>query len=148
MKTLFLVNRSTQAVDIALLVVRIAIAALMLSHGLPKLTMLFSGDPIQFPGVLGMSPVLSLALVVFAEVFCSILLLVGFVTRLAVIPLIITMLVAVFIVHGADPFVRKEPGLQYLISYMVLAIAGSGRYSIDAILQARWIRSSFAKASV
>ncbi len=136
MKNLTRVNQAAMPVDLALLIARVVISVLMLSHGLPKLMQLFSGEPVQFLPVMGLSPTFSLGLAVFAEVICSVLVLAGFGTRLAVIPLIITMLVAVFYVHLDDPFARKELGLQYLLTYVVLFFAGSGRYSIDQLLQA------------
>src|SRR5436853_7655985 len=115
MKKIFSVHKATTTTDIALVIARIGIAALMLTHSIPKLVMLFSEAPVQFPQVLGMSAELSLALAVFAEVFCSILLLAGFATRLAVIPLAITMLLAVFFIHAADLLSVKEPALHYLL---------------------------------
>ncbi len=144
MKRIFSINNTSATTDIVLLIARIGIAALMLTHGIPKLMMLFSGQPINFPPVMGMSAALSLSLTVFAEVFCSLLLLFGFATRIAVIPLIITMLVAVLIIHGADPFAVKEPGLQYLLVYTVLLFAGSGKYSLDGLLQSKNIVNGMA----
>jgi putative oxidoreductase len=135
MKRIFKVNEASDSTSVALLLARIGIAALMLTHGLPKLAMLLSGAPVQFPPVLGMSAELALALTVFAEVVCSVLILAGFATRLATVPLIITMLVAVFVIHAADPFAKQEPALYYLLVYVVLLIAGSGKYSIDYLLQ-------------
>jgi putative oxidoreductase len=135
MKKLFTTDTKYLNKDLALLTGRIAIAFLMLTHGLPKMQMLFSGDPIQFPAVFGMSAGLSLALTVFAEVFCSILVLVGFGTRLATVPLIITMLVAVFHIHAAEVFAKKELAVLYLSAYIVLFFAGSGKYSADQLLQ-------------
>jgi putative oxidoreductase len=120
--------------DLLLLIVRIAIASLMLVHGLPKLQMLLSGGAAAFPNILGMGAGLSLLLAVFAEVLCSLLILFGLGTRAAVVPLIITMLVAVFYVHGADPFIKQEMGLHYLLVYLVLLFAGSGKYSADFYL--------------
>ena len=73
MKKLFSTNHSLKNFDLVILLGRVAIASLMLVHGLPKLAMIFSGEPVQFPGVFGMSPEFSLALTVFAEVFCSLL---------------------------------------------------------------------------
>lgn len=137
MKKILSVNKAAAITDIALLVARLGIAALMLTHGIPKLIMLLSGAPVQFPPVIGMSAELSLGLAAFAEVFCSILLLAGFATRLATIPPIITMLVAVVFIHAADPFAKQEPALQYLLAYVVLLFAGSGKYSIDYLLQGR-----------
>ncbi|HUP14128.1 MAG TPA: DoxX family protein, partial [Niastella sp.] len=82
MKKIFSTTPIPNNIDAVILFVRIAIAALMLTHGLPKLSQFLSDGPIQFPPVMGMSPALSLGLAVFAEVFCSILILVGFATRL------------------------------------------------------------------
>ena len=124
---------STQ-VDVVLLILRIGVAALMLTHGLPKLYMLLEGGEIQFPGVMGLSPAISLSLAVFAEVIASIFILFGLATRLAAIPLIITMMVAVFMIHANDPFATKELGLLYIFLYIPLLILGSGKFSLDAVI--------------
>lgn len=128
---------SAAAIDLILLIVRAGISILMLTHGLVKLSGLMAEGPVQFPSVLGMSPELSLSLAVFAEVGCSLALLLGFATRLAVIPLMITMLVAVFNIHAADAFDKKELAVHYLLVYVILLIAGAGRYSVDYYLQQR-----------
>lgn len=148
MKKIFSVNKATTSTDIALLVARLGIAALMLTHGIPKMMMLFSGSPVQFPPVMGMSAELSLGLTVFAEVICSVMLLAGFATRLAAIPLIITMLVAVLLIHGADPLAKQEPALQYLLVYVVLLFAGSGKYSIDYLLQVKMTQNNYTRKVV
>jgi putative oxidoreductase len=106
----------------------------MLTHGLGKLSILSSGNEIQFPDPMGVSATFSLVLTVFAEVICSILIGLGLVTRFATIPLIATMLVATFIVHGADPFAKKEFALLYLLIYLVIFVIGSRKYSLDALL--------------
>lgn len=120
--------------DAILLVVRIAIGSLMLVHGLPKLEALLSDGPVQFPHIFGMGPALSLALAAFAEVFCSVFIVLGMGTRVATIPLIITMLVAVFHVHASDPFIKQEMGLHYLLVYGILLFEGSGKYSADNLV--------------
>jgi putative oxidoreductase len=137
MKKLFSTAQSS-ATDTALLIARVGIGFLMLTHGLPKMQSLLSGGPVQFPPVMGMSPEISLFLAVFAEVVCSVLLLVGAGTRLATIPLIVTMLVAVFSIHAADELTKKEPGLLYLLMYTVLLFAGAGKYSVDNLLHKKW----------
>jgi putative oxidoreductase len=137
MKKLFDTEIKPMHSGLALLVGRVALALLMLAHGLPKMQMLFAGEPVQFPAVFGMSAEMSLALAVFAEVFCSILILVGFATRLATLPLIMTMLIAVFSIHAADAFAQKEPAVLYLSGYLVLLVAGSGKYSVDQLLTVR-----------
>ena len=120
----------------------------MLTHGIPKLLMLFSGAPLQFPPVMGMSAELSLAFTVFAEVFCSLFLLIGFATRAAAIPLAFTMLVAVLLIHSADPLSVKEPALHYLLVYIVLLFAGSGKYSIDYLLQSKYATKGYNQSKV
>lgn len=144
MKKLFSVTNTSASTDIAILVARIGIAVLMLTHGIPKMMMLFSEEPVKFPSVFGLNAELGLGFVVFAEVFCSLLILAGFATRLATIPLIITMLVALFAIHAADPFARQEPALQYLLAYIVLLFAGSGKYSLDYLLQGVGSTSPYA----
>lgn len=148
MRTIFKVNRTTKSTDIALLIARVGIAALMLSHGIPKLIMLFSEGPVQFPPVMGMSAELSLGLAVFAEVFCSLFILAGFATRLATLPLIITMLVAVLFIHASHPFAKQEPALQYLLVYATLLFAGSGKYSIDYLLKGARVTESYKSSRV
>ena len=149
MKSLFSTRHST-ATDTALLFARVAIGAMMLVHGIPKLQMLLSGGQIQFPPVMGMSAQTSLALAVFAEVVCSVFILIGLGTRIFTIPAIITMLVAVLVIHGADPFEKKENALHYLLVYVILLLAGAGRFSLDHFIQSRSAhhRKSRGKASV
>lgn len=117
--------------DFALLIVRIAVAAFMLTHGYPKLMKLLAGGEIQFADPFGLGMYFSLVLAVFAEFFCSILIGIGLGTRLATIPLIITMSVAAFIAHSSDPFGRKELALLYLVVFVFLLFTGSGKFSVD-----------------
>ena len=137
MKTLFSKSLQHGNTDLAILFVRVTIALLMLTHGLPKMLHLFSSDSIVFPSVLGMSPSLSLGLAVFSEVLCSVLILVGLGTRFAAIPVIVTMAVAAFYVHAADPFSIKEMVILYLSGFTFLLIAGGGKYSVDSFLAKR-----------
>ena len=133
MKKLFSVNYNMKNVDFVLLIIRISIAILMLTHGVPKING-FAESPVKFMNVLGMGTAVSLGLAIFAEVGCSILILLGLGTRLAVFPLSITMLIAAFHVHIGDPFAKQEMSLHYLLIYFVLFILGSGKYSLDSLL--------------
>lgn len=122
--------------DLGLLVLRLFLGlALLLGHGLGKWGTLFGGGEIQFADPFGIGALPSLALAVFAEVICAILLILGLLTRWALIPLIITMLVAVFIVHISDGFGTMEKALLYGAGFITLAFTGSGKYSIDTILK-------------
>lgn len=134
-KSIFETRYSSNHVDGAILILRVAVAGLMLTHGIPKLQNLIEGGEIQFPGVMGMSPLLSLSLAVFAEVFCSILIMIGLATRLAVMSPIITMLIAAFVFHLDGPFAEKELALLYLFMYLPIMILGSGRFSLDYLVK-------------
>lgn|SRR5690606_30490706 len=136
MNKIFSVSRSASSVDLALLIARVGIGALMLVHGISKIPML-DQSPIQFYDFMGVGGELSLYLALFAEIGCSIFVILGCATRLVVIPLIITMLVAVFVIHAADPFVKQEMGLHYLLIYVMLLLTGAGRYSIDYLISKR-----------
>lgn len=121
-------------IDLSLLILRIAGGALMLTHGVGKMEALFGTDPIQFPDPIGLGATTSLALAVFAEVLCAVFLIIGFATRFSALSLLITMLVAVFIIHSADPFAKQELPLIYGSIYLVLLIAGAGKFSIDNLI--------------
>lgn len=121
-------------IDIVLLVTRIFVGFAMLSHGFPKLQELLSGQEIQFFNFLGLSDRTSLILAVFAEFVCSIFIILGLFTRFAVIFLIITMAVAGLIVHGGDPFQKRETSLLYLSVYLMFFAIGPGKYSIDYMI--------------
>lgn len=137
MRRIFNVNLNYGLINLALLVLRIAIGCMMLVHGLPKLHTLMGEGPIQFADPIGAGVIPSLILAVFAEVFCSILVILGFGTRLAVIPLMVTMLVAIFLIHVPDGFQKQEvPGL-YLLVYFFLFLAGSGKFSVDNLVSNR-----------
>lgn len=130
-KKSFSTNTTQNNISIALLILRVTIGGMMLTDGLGKLTMLFGNDPIQFADPMGVGLTASLALAVFAEVFCSLFLILGVATRFSAISLSITMFIAAFIVHANDDFAVKEMALLYLLIYVVLAIVGAGKYSID-----------------
>ena len=88
-------KRSNQA-NIGLFVFRIAISIMLLVHGFQKLKILVSSD-LSFSDPIGLGSTVTLILVLIAEIICPILIIIGYKTRLAVIPPIILMLVAIFI---------------------------------------------------
>lgn len=116
---------------LAKLILRIGFGGFMLSHGIPKMMKLFAGGEIQFADPIGLGATASLALTVFAEVICAVMIIVGFKTKWATIPLIFTMLVAAFVVHADDPFGKKEFELLYALGYLVISLLGAGKYSLD-----------------
>lgn len=123
--------KKTVAEDIGLLLMRLGAGSMILTHGFSKLMRFFGDEPIKFMDFLGLGSVVSLSLAVFAEFFCALLILIGFKTRLATIPLMFTMLTAALVAHAADPFSRKELPLLYFIVFLSILIFGAGKFSID-----------------
>ena len=119
--------------SLALLILRVGSGAMMLTHGIPKVMRLFSGNEIKFADPFGLGPIVSLVLAASAEVICAVLIMVGFKTRFAVVPLIITMLTAAFYAHWNDPFARKELPLLYAVIFIGLLLTGAGKYSLDGM---------------
>ena len=121
----------SREINVALLFLRITIGILMLVHGTGKLITLLEGGPIEFADPIGVGPAASLVLAVFAEFICSLFLIFGVATRFAAFPLIITMMVAGFVVHANDVFFVKEKAFLFLIVFITIAIAGAGKISVD-----------------
>ncbi len=121
--------------DLGLLVLRVATSGMMMTHGLGKLERWDSLVAV-FADPIGLGPAISLGLAVFAELFCSIAIAAGALTRLAAIPPLVTMLVAAFIVHADDPWARKELALLYATVFASIVLLGAGRHSVDGALRA------------
>ena len=119
--------------DLGVLLLRVGTSVLMLQYGYAKLHNYLSGER-GFADPIGIGEEATLVLAIFAEFFCSILLIVGLAFRLALIPLITTMLVAALIVHAQDPFDIREHSILFLIPYLTLLLTGPGRYSLDKVL--------------
>lgn len=118
-----------------LAVLRIGLGlGILLGHGLPKLTG-FSERAGTFFDPLGLGAPLSLALIVFAEVFCAALVVLGVFTRLASIPLIFGMGVAVFIVQNGEILGKGELAAIYALGFIALLIGGGGNLSLGRMVR-------------
>lgn len=126
---------STQSwnTDLAVLLLRLSFGSLFVWFGYSKFASYDDMLP-MFGDIIGIGSKLSLNLVIFAELFCGILVTIGFMTRLAVIPIFITMTVAYFIAHAQDPFQNKILPLLFWLLCFVIFILGSGKYSFDRFL--------------
>ena len=132
MKQLLSTRYSAGAFNAALLIFRFGIGVLMISHGYQKLVHYGDIEP-KFMNFLGLGTTFSLALVVFAEFFCSLFIILGLFTRLSAIPLIITMGVALFKAHNADFFGEGEKAALFLCGYLLLLLVGPGKISVDGM---------------
>ncbi len=120
-------------VNVALFLLRVTAGVLMAHHGYQKFANFSEIEP-QFMEFLGLSKKISLGLVVFSELFCSVLLILGVATRFVLVPLIITMIVAVFSAHAGEIFGKGETAFLYLAIYVTLLLKGAGKYSADNFL--------------
>jgi putative oxidoreductase len=121
--------RQTLAENGALLL-RVTVSLMMLSHGVPK-ALDYDTLVQTFPDPLNVGTEMSAMLILFAEVGCSILLLLGVFGRFAAATLFIAMMVAAFVHHFADPWAARELSLLYAAVYASLIFTGPGSLSID-----------------
>jgi len=119
--------------NLSMFLLRIGLGLLRMPHGYDKLVNCgrYRGDFMDF---LGLGETFSLALVVFAEFFCSLFVMIGLFTRLTVIPLVIEMSVVVLKAHDGDVFGKGEMGTLFLIGLLPILFCGPGKASVDGIM--------------
>jgi putative oxidoreductase len=132
MRKLLSTKYSAGAFNTAMFVLRLGLGILMMMHGYDKLVH-FGAKQNSFMSFLGLGGTISLALVVFAEFFCSLFIILGLFTRLATIPLIILTCVIIFKVNHNNIFIDYENAPLYLTGYLVLILIGPGRVSVDSM---------------
>lgn len=134
MKKFLSTKYSDSAFNLSMLILRVASGLLILSyHGLDKLQN-FATLENNFYSFMGMGSKATLILAIFSEVFCGLFVVLGLFTRLAVIPLILMLLVAVFSVKSGMPLMKAELDFLYLAPFFVLLLCGPGKISIDAMI--------------
>ncbi len=128
-----LLNSEPISEDFGYLFLRLSAGGtLFWQHGWPKL-MSFSERADDFADPFGLGPTFSLILILIAEVICSLLVVLGLWTRIAVVPVIVAMAVVVFMVKGDAAFGDKELAFMYLFAFITILFTGSGRFAIDRI---------------
>jgi putative oxidoreductase len=137
-----LLNSKSLQMDFGLLLLRIIIGFLMAFYGYEKLIRFnemaaseFWANNVSF---LGMSGTVPLALTVFAEFFCSILLIIGLFTRFSLLVLLFCMGYIFLVIFPFSILDKGDNGYQfndafvYFIIYLGLLFTGAGKYSLDA----------------
>ena len=134
MKKFLSTNYSAVAFNFSMLLLRVSTGLwIMIKHGLDKLQN-FSTYQTHFYNFINIGSNFSLALAIFAELFCAMLVVLGLFTRLAVIPIIIMLLVAAFEAKAGQPLAHKELDFLYLIPFVVLLFCGAGRVSVYGMM--------------
>ena len=134
MKKVLSIKYSTGAFNFSMLLLRVVFGVLMIAiHGYDKMTK-FSSLQNNFYSFFGLGSKISLILAIFAEVLCALFVVLGLFTRLAVVPLIITMLVAIFSFNAGKPVLQSEAALMYLGAFVTILFCGPGKISIDGMI--------------
>lgn len=133
-KFLFVAPETSTTQSLILMSARVIFGFLFMSHGIAKWIM-FKDMTEMFNDPIGLGGTLSFWLVLFAEILCSFGCILGALFRLSLIPMIISMCVAVFIVHSGDPLNVVEPALMYLTIFVLMFFSGPGNFSVDAIIR-------------
>lgn len=124
----------TNSTDIGVLLLRVSFSlSLMVIHGWAKTSMALAGNT-DFPDPLHIGSRMTLILLMIAEFFCPILVIIGWKVRLAVIPIWVAMMVALTIFHAGDPFADRELAYVYAAAYTAIYFLGAGKYSLEYLM--------------
>ncbi len=94
----------------------------------------FSQMKDNFPDPLHIGHAPSLILIIFAEVFCTVLLIAGLMTRLAAFVLVAAFVVIVFVVHKNSPVKQYLDAIQFLLAFVFVLFCGPGKWSLDKMI--------------
>ena len=134
MRKLLSTAYSDTAFNFALLVQRVVTGLLLLiGHGLPKISN-FSELSASFYDPFHIGHRSTLILVILAELFCSMLLVLGLFTRIVAFIIVLDLSIAVFIYHHGQPLKNVDLGAIYLTSAFTIMIVGPGRVSVDGMM--------------
>ena len=123
-----------RAQDFGLLFLRISGALFLLAvHGLPKL-LDYSAELQRIEDPFHLGAHLTLILAIFAEVLCPLLIIAGVLVRLACLPILFVLLVALLIVHPQWSVAEGQFGWLLLILFTSIFIAGPGRLALNVHL--------------
>lgn len=120
-----------------LLILRLTAGILMAVHGAGKMKMVFTGNFDQFPDPIGLGPHISLIGAALSEFVFALAVAAGAFTRIATIPVIFTMFIALAVSHGFRAHEDGEKAAVYLGMYLCLFFTGAGAFSVDALLEKR-----------
>ncbi len=137
MKSLELLFPKAESTKTSLLLLasRLVFGLTFASHGLDKLQH-FSETAAHFPAPFGMSGNIAVGLSIFGELVCGLAFAFGFLTRLALLPMIFTMIVAFTTVHGGSVS-GGELAFLYLVIFILSWFAGAGKFSVDGVISSK-----------
>ena len=133
MKKLLSIGYTETSFDIGTFLLRATLGLLLFfNHGFAKLTH-FSELSHSFIDPFHIGHRWSLILSLFAEVFASMVLVLGVFSRIAALILVINMSVAVFLANKGLPLRQSEEAILFLAGFLMILLAGPGKYSADGM---------------
>jgi putative oxidoreductase len=112
---------------------------LILAHGLKKVG-IGVAIPEQVPNPLHLPEIVNQGFAIASNLVFPLFVIIGLLTRLAIIPILAVTLSGYFLVHWNDSLLEKDMPFMYSISYLMLMLLGSGKYAFDY-----WINKSLTK---
>ncbi len=123
-------NPTGNRASLLILSFRILFGLLLMSHGALKWVQ-FDTLHSVFPDPIGFGSQFSLILAIFTEIFCSVFFIFGILYRLVMIPMMITLGIAFFVIHNGSITLGGELAFIYLAVFIILYVIGPGKFSID-----------------
>jgi putative oxidoreductase len=133
MKRLLSTACSETSFNISALLIRATFGLMLLvNYGIDKLQN-FAKYRIGFHDPFHIGTMPTLMLVLFAEVFCTVFIVLGLFTRIMAIPVVINFAVIVFLVNKS--YHRPaEAGVFFFVAFLSILLMGPGKYSIDGAM--------------
>lgn len=119
-----------RSVAFGLLFMRVSAALLMFKlHGLPKL-LNWSQELQHIDDPLGLGPHVTLLAALFAQILCPLLIILGVATRLACLPILFLLLVALLVVHPDWSLEQGQFGWLFIVLFASIALTGPGPWTV------------------
>lgn len=149
-KKIYITTTGYSYTHLGRLFLRLFVGVMLLQFGVRQIGD-FSTLASSFPGIMGMGSELSLHLLIWIEIGCSLFIMAGFLTRLMIIPPFVSMIIAEHYllseVATTAPYLIswEQPGylpIMFLGIYFFLLLVGPGKISLDYFLSLHLLHSS------
>lgn len=147
-KQIYIRNTGYSYTNMGRLFLRLFTGVMMIQFGVRQI-LHFSEEVAIFPSVLGMTPATGMTVLIVLELFCSLMIMFGFCTRLMVLPLFIAMSMAEYYLLSSAAEATyliswTSPGyvpIMFLGIYFFILLVGPGKISVDYFLSLHFIHS-------